>query len=406
MNSQESKKYSVKDLEKLNVTGVGGLRDLVVKNKIFKGIANLKKKQIIEDILSSDWWKKNGINDEVKEEKEGKEEKEEKEGKTEQPTTLKECLTQKQKLRNEIRELERRIKDRDKILKQKQDEEKKQEEEIRENREKRKQRKKENREKKKVESILNTKETQTDEIKENNIEIKKELEEIEEIEEKINKDAKEVKEIETQTEETQTEEIKTLPLSHSPHTEGLISHKEEQKKNVDVGHTIVNVYCGGHQSPNYPVPQYVVRQALNSNNLPLHQQQEIGDMMKQEAPQFTQAPPQFTQAPPQAPPQAPQFTQAPTQAPPTAPPAPKSQVRKFPPVQTIKPVRISDIKPKDKDDDESEDEIEKEERLEREEDQRIQKLKEERLAEARSGKQRGFNPKFMERLAQKLSAGM
>ena len=125
MNSQEYKKYSVEDLKKLNVTGVGGLRDLVVKNKIFKGIANLKKKQIIEDILSSDWWKTNGISEENKEEKEGKEEKEEKEFKTEQPKTLKQCLTQKQKLRNEIRELERRIKDRDKVLKQKQDEEKK-----------------------------------------------------------------------------------------------------------------------------------------------------------------------------------------------------------------------------------------------------------------------------------------
>ena len=319
MNSQESKKYSVKDLEKLNVVGVGGLRDLVVKNKIFKGIANLKKKQIIEDILSSEWWKTNGIseeNKEEKEEKENKENKEEKEFKTEQPKTLKECLTQKQKLRNEIRELERRIKDRDKVLKQKQDEEKKQEDEIREQREKRKEQRKERKEKKKVESVLNTKETQTDEIKENE-EIKKDLEDIEE---KINKDVGEIKEVETQTDGTQTDEMKTQPktsnvietqtepLSHSPHTEGLISHKEEQKKNVDVGHTIVNVYCGGHQSPNYPVPQYVVRQALNSNNLPLHQQQEIGNMMKQEAPQFTQAPPQ-------APPQAPQFTQAPPQAP-------------------------------------------------------------------------------------------
>ena len=166
MNSQEYKKYSVEDLKKLNVTGVGGLRDLVVKNKIFKGIANLKKKQIIEDILSSEWWKKNGISEEIKEEKEGKEEKEEKEFKTEQPKTLKECLTQKQKLRNEIRELERRIKDRDKVLKQKQDEEKKQEDEIREQREKRKEQRKERKEKKKIESVLNTKETQTEEIKE------------------------------------------------------------------------------------------------------------------------------------------------------------------------------------------------------------------------------------------------
>ena len=109
MNLQESKKYSVDELKKLNVTGVNGLREIVVKNRIFKGISKLKKKQIIEGILSSEWWKTNGISAEIKE-VEVKEE-----FKVEQPKTLKECLTQKNKLRNEIRELEKKIKDRDVI---------------------------------------------------------------------------------------------------------------------------------------------------------------------------------------------------------------------------------------------------------------------------------------------------
>jgi acid stress-induced BolA-like protein IbaG/YrbA len=105
MNLQESNKYSVDKLKKLNVTGVGGLREIVVKNRIFKGISNLKKKQIIEGILSSEWWKTNGISAEIKEV----------EVKEENPKTLKECLTQRHKLRNEIRELEKKIKDRDVI---------------------------------------------------------------------------------------------------------------------------------------------------------------------------------------------------------------------------------------------------------------------------------------------------
>jgi len=101
MNSQEQKKYSVEDLENLNVTGIGGLRELVVKNKIFKGISQLKKKEIIDNIVNSNWWKDNNIVD--------KDEKDE-----DQPNTLKEFLTKKQKLRNEIKEIERRIKEKEK----------------------------------------------------------------------------------------------------------------------------------------------------------------------------------------------------------------------------------------------------------------------------------------------------
>jgi len=75
-------------------------------------------------------------------------------------------------------------------------------------------------------------------------------------------------------------------------------------------------------------------------------------------------------------------------------------------VQTTKPVRISDIKPQERDDDESEDEIEKEERLEREEQEKLDKIRAERIAEAQSGSKKGFNPKFMERLSQKLASRM
>jgi hypothetical protein len=43
----------------MSVVGKGGLRDFVVKNKIFKGIGNMKKQQFIDDILISKWWRDN-----------------------------------------------------------------------------------------------------------------------------------------------------------------------------------------------------------------------------------------------------------------------------------------------------------------------------------------------------------
>jgi hypothetical protein len=51
-------KYTKEYLEKLPVIGDDGLRSLVVNNKIFKGgIARLKKHEIIEKIINSDWYK-------------------------------------------------------------------------------------------------------------------------------------------------------------------------------------------------------------------------------------------------------------------------------------------------------------------------------------------------------------
>ena len=38
------------------------------------------------------------------------------------------------------------------------------------------------------------------------------------------------------------------------------------KKNVDLGHTIINVYVSGSDHPNFPIPQSVVRKALDANN--------------------------------------------------------------------------------------------------------------------------------------------
>ena len=76
------------------------------------------------------------------------------------------------------------------------------------------------------------------------------------------------------------------------HKEGLTSHKEPEKQNVDVGHTIVNMYCGGSPHPDFPVPQSVVRQALDANNMSLFQQQQLGHQLRQANPPQFQGIPQ------------------------------------------------------------------------------------------------------------------
>ena len=47
----------------MKVTGKDGLRELVVREKIFTGISSLKKKEIIDRIIDSKWWSRNCVDE-------------------------------------------------------------------------------------------------------------------------------------------------------------------------------------------------------------------------------------------------------------------------------------------------------------------------------------------------------
>ena len=55
--------YTEDDLKKMRVTGKDGLRELVVREKIFTGISSLKKKEIIDRIIDSKWWSRNCVDE-------------------------------------------------------------------------------------------------------------------------------------------------------------------------------------------------------------------------------------------------------------------------------------------------------------------------------------------------------
>ena len=55
--------YTEDDLKKMKVTGKDGLRELVVREKIFTGISSLKKKEIIDRIIDSKWWSRNCVDE-------------------------------------------------------------------------------------------------------------------------------------------------------------------------------------------------------------------------------------------------------------------------------------------------------------------------------------------------------
>ncbi len=193
-------------LNSMKVAGTGGLRDFVVNNKIIKGISKLKKAEYIEKIMASEWWKTNGDGSKYTTQKD-----------LSKPKNLKECLTQKQKLRNEILELEKKISD-----------------------------------KNNTEDKSNINISLPDLIIESNTSNNTELPEIDE-----------------------TDDESTEP----DNTNGLITYKESEKRNIDIGNTAINVYSNGNYDPELMIPQKIVRQALSGNNLSLYKQQVIGDLL-------------------------------------------------------------------------------------------------------------------------------
>ena len=82
--------YKEDDLKKMKVTGKDGLRELVVREKIFTGISSLKKKEIIDRIIDSKWWSRNCVDE------------------TDAPKKLTK-KQQKEKLKAELQEIETKL---------------------------------------------------------------------------------------------------------------------------------------------------------------------------------------------------------------------------------------------------------------------------------------------------------
>jgi DNA-directed RNA polymerase subunit H (RpoH/RPB5) len=206
-----SKPITYDKLNSMKVAGAGGLRQFVVNNKITKGISNLRKAEYIQRIMASDWWKTNGDG--------SKYPLPIKDSDLKKPKNVKECLAQKEKLRNEIQELEKKISDKNNT---------------------------------KEHEVLNT--SLSDLIIESNTANNKELPEIDDTDDETD--------------------------NKLDNTEGLITYKESEKRNIDIGNTAINIYTNGNYDPELPIPQKIVRQALSGNNLSLYKQQVIGDLLE------------------------------------------------------------------------------------------------------------------------------
>ena len=77
------------------------------------------------------------------------------------------------------------------------------------------------------------------------------------------------------------------PEAKQPEAKQPEAKKEEAKKEKKpyktletVGHTIVNVYCGGSSHPNFPVPQSIVRKALEAEKLPPKEKKVLHKALK------------------------------------------------------------------------------------------------------------------------------
>ena len=82
--------FTEEGLQKMKVTGKDGLRELVVKEKIFTGISSLKKADIISKIVDSKWWSRNCVDE------------------TDAPKKLTK-KQQKEKLKAELQEIETKL---------------------------------------------------------------------------------------------------------------------------------------------------------------------------------------------------------------------------------------------------------------------------------------------------------
>ena len=393
-------------LRTLPVVGSGGLRKFIVKNNIFKGISNLKKKELIDDVLVSKWWRDNIISPSKgkptkKADKPTKKANKPTKDRAKDVADLGKSLKLRQELQRDLRICEDRIKKRDESIIERDDEIKALNLLIK---------KKVKKSVKKVDENFEEPKKANGNTRSNNLKVS----DIEDIMGKSDSSSESSTSVppppplppppKTQAEpiatQTEGDEIPTDSSTQTPppHTEGLITHQEPQKQNVDAGHTIINMYCGGNHHPDYPVPQSVVRHALNINQAPLYQQQDMAEFLRREEQQQTE----------------PSRRAEPKQSLSDIRGKFSKPAKKFEPVKTIKPNKPIDFDKQKKpqitkkveeepekksafedDDEEEEDEVDKIRRIKREEVAR----------ETGKSKGKGFSDAFKRRLEEKLGAG-
>jgi hypothetical protein len=305
-------------LSKLKVLGKDGLRAFIVKNKIFSGISNLSKKQLISDVLISEWWRDNIIN---KGKKPIKKVAPKKTVKGIEKLPESKDMKTRQKLQNELRECEARIAKRDALLAKKDTELKKRDEKDAEELKKRavKAIKEDIKDVKEAETPVEKKEAVKELVKEvvktdvvekaltrpDNIAIDDTLEIFEMLSKQtgvsINKldddDKTAIKDglkkaidkeikapIDKEIKKVVKKEVKGVSSNgKTAEQHGLISH--HGNGSIDVGHTVINLYTNGSQHPDFPIPQSVVRQALQAQQMPLQEQHRVAEGLRTYVPE-------------------------------------------------------------------------------------------------------------------------
>jgi hypothetical protein len=303
-------------LRKLPVLGKKGLRAFVVKNKILKGISNLKKKQFIDDILVSEWWRDNVGK--------GKKSKAKKAEKVKEPSVTAKA---RQKLQNELRLCENRINKKNKSIGERDTEIERLNLLVKDKSKKTKP------DKKKVIKIikddLNVL-TDADTLKGKDKAVEKLSDDILQVDdvsdaltrpdnialedpekifrmlsnttqgsiEKLNEADKTLlketlsKAVEKEIKEPIDKEIKNVIKkeikgfssdSKTAEQHGLISH--HGNGSIDVGHTVLNLYTNGSQHPDFPIPLSVARQALQAQQLPLQEQHRVAEGLRTYVPE-------------------------------------------------------------------------------------------------------------------------
>ena len=459
----EKENMTEEKLRKLKVFGKGGLRDFITSNKIFSGISNLTKAQLIQDTLISEWWRNNVLKGKKKGEKvEEVEEVEEVRKETSAGKFLKKKASKeldevsklKQKLQNRLRECETRILKRDAEIAKRDAEILKRDSDILEKSITPTERKEAieqlGEDIVKVGAVQDVIEERGDNIEVEDLSDIIELmpkitatnidfmelkpEEVKQIVEVVKENIEEVIEnppaslipipppappLPLPLEElpqieaepvNPAPETPSVPLENTPpsYTEGMITHKDPEQKAVDVGHTIVNVYCNGSNHPDFPVPQSVVRQALDAQQLPLFQQQQMAEFLKQQAQQQVPIQGIPPEAIPDPIPHPSHSSLRPYQKPKPAskfPPVSTVQrdkpASKFPPVKTVQRNKPVVEKEEEKQPSRFEDDDEEEETAE----EAIKRKRQEEIAKEFSrAKKKGFNDKFKSKLEGIFSA--
>ena len=82
-----------------------------------------------------------------------------------------------------------------------------------------------------------------------------------------------------------------LPDTSTKENPTEVNIDDEDK--ISIGHAIINIYTGGSSNPNIPIPQHIVRSAIDAQRLPAEEQKEIHNIVRNTPSFIPPAPPQI-----------------------------------------------------------------------------------------------------------------